>query len=123
MRAKNPDKSGLTALKNAGDRDRTFEASQNPHGKEPCGLTFFFGPISDPLSYDKGYSYLLNNKQYLQQRYQSLKHICTFDYPKVSSNSSSAASLLLTRIRLSSGLALDSRFILPYHTISLSIIA
>ena len=44
----------------AGDRDRTFVASQNPHGKEPCGLTFFSGPISDPLSYDKGYAYLLN---------------------------------------------------------------
>ena len=116
-------KRSITASLIAGDRDRTFVTSHNPHRKEPCGLTFFFGPISDPLLYDKGYSYLLNNKQYLQQQYQSLKHICTFDYPKVSSNSSSAASLLLTRIRLSSGLALDSRFILPYHTISLSIIA
>ena len=31
MRAKNQDKSRLTALKNAGDRGRTFETSQNPH--------------------------------------------------------------------------------------------
>lgn len=32
MRAKNQDKSRLTALKNAGDRDRTFVTSQSPHG-------------------------------------------------------------------------------------------
>ena len=44
----------------AGDRDRTFVTSHIPHGNVPCGLTFNFGPISDPLSYDKGYSYLLN---------------------------------------------------------------
>jgi hypothetical protein len=44
----------------AGDRDRTFETSHNPHGKEPCGLTFFFGPTSDPLSCDEELAYLLN---------------------------------------------------------------
>ena len=42
------------------DLDRTFATSQNPHGKEPCGLTFLFGPISDPLSRNKGCSYLQN---------------------------------------------------------------
>ena len=44
----------------AGDRDRTFVTSQNPHGKEPCGLTFFSGPISAPLSCDEELAYLLN---------------------------------------------------------------
>ena len=39
MRAKTPDKSRLTALKNAGDRGRTFSSLWKPHRKElrrPC---------------------------------------------------------------------------------------
>ena len=43
--------------------------------------------------------------------------------PKVISNNSAAISLLQTRIRLSSASSFDSRFILPYQTISLSITA
>lgn len=43
--------------------------------------------------------------------------------PNVISRSSAAISLLHTRIRLSSASSFDSRFTLPYQTISLSITA
>ena len=51
MRAKNQDKSRLTALKNAGDRDRTFWSLANPVRKGSSGLVFFFEPLSEPLLY------------------------------------------------------------------------
>lgn len=40
------------------------------------------------------------------------------NYPKVISINSCAASLLFRRIKLSSSLARERKFILPYHTIS-----
>ena len=48
MRAKNPDKLRLTALKNAGDRDRTFLRLANTDGKEAGGFTLFSEPTFEP---------------------------------------------------------------------------